>query len=431
MNRLFTVRQQELLERFLQSGNSTPIQLFNGVENQASLSPQMRILLSSHILTVGRFDPQQITGVAPFEEQESTENTQEEGESTSADMEIGANSCRHWAMMVYAYAGLGVPGEGRDGQWHTHDPTGSIVLGAASPQASRGGYGSTRGMRRNHTDRYAPFFGPGIQAENIFNPGDWLQFTTSATGGHSVVLNQVLSDARHTYTISYYSQNINDRGRRVSSRREEQKRMWKIFSGNEAVDNRRRIVFGHTPMSQTQDASSDEDFLPGLHSENQNGLTSQRPNRTFIQLRLNITDEIVEGGAELSWLCPEVERLNQIRIDNLVSRQRITTIQAAQLQRLNRSSEATFPDLERLVRLNRRLANIMRNDNSILQNANRNADEAGDRYRPGQRAGFNGLRGNMSTEADNLSGLLRQMPDKRSLSWSACPSYQPSRRRRR
>jgi len=456
VERLFSAEQQAKLSDFMTSSHPVPVRLFNGVANSAALTPQRRILMSSYILEVGTFDPSAIGAPAPETAEESVPAQDEaptrpppstpdgdtsgpstpqapapeagradgaESETASGGVTVGANSCRHWAMMVYAYAGLPVPGEGVDGQWHTHDPTGAIALGGSTPQSTRGSLGSAGGVDRSQ--RWAPMFGPGVQAADLFHPGDWLQIAWSGGGGHSVVLSEVKSETRTRYDIEYFSQYRNDdiQEGTHSARRRETKTLNKTGRGD--------VVFGHTPMSQAEEADSAEELLPGMGGLNRRGgLRSGGINQRYIERRLGLrpSRRSRDWGGVSTWLCAALARLNEGRIDALGAR--ITELQRAQLSGVNGTGDGEWPDVERLVRLNQRVANILVNDAAVVANARR--DDASPHFRPGRSAGdglkefgsSGGLGVRRAATRNRHSGLLQDIADVSQVNWGSCPTPQ-------
>lgn len=456
---LFTPDQLDKLQVYLSSG-TVPRRMFNGVQNTAEMTPQRRIVLSAHILMHGTFDPATIledTGqtpeeaapsspepqgattseqAAPAEASSGAEESQAQEEAPEEDnrREIAANSCRHWAMMVYGYAGLPSPGEGADGLWHTHDATGAIMVGGTAPSQTDGSYGSASGMSKNHRGEWAPFFGPGVQAADIFKPGDWLQLAWSSGGGHSVVLTRVVRENRNAYWIDYYSQTRN--GLQSERRIDSEKRILKTMAGKGTR------VFAHRPMSQAQDPQSAADLFQGLHAEVNGQLRSGGPNEQTLRARVPGLGEIEPGGEVLHWLCTTLVGLNRQRLAELGDR--LTPSQLALFESANAVGEASLATVEQLVRLNQRVVHTLENDAHTRHNAAQE-DRAGPHYRVGRFSGGNGLYGawdpRRSTSdgaprpqagklgsrqvaalaAQRSSGLLRAMPDLDRIPWSACP----------
>lgn len=493
LRRLFTAGQIEMLRGFVNT-SVVPQRLFNGVTNK--VTPQQRILLSSHILLTGTFDPATVLGEAGGPQEEATEEAQpqaegggaapngdgapdaggdgaqqveaseeeasaeEQGEDALAEepsqeappggeeqpsrgREISANSCRHWAMLVYGYAGLPVPGDGVDGIQHTHDATGAINIGGSAPAQTRGGYGSARSFVQGHADQtWAPYFSQGTQAASIFQPGDWLQLAWSRRGGgyntstgHSVVLSQVKRETATHYFVDYYSQTNNTEGRRALD--ENQRLSKRVGAGS--------VVFAHRPMSQARDPESAADLFEGLHSERDGRLTSGSPNERTIRQRARGVREIEPGGEVLQWLCGQLVALNRARLDALGDR--LTTEQRGLLDAANVVGAADLASVEQLVRVNQRVVHTLENDAHSRHSARRQQDQEG-HYWVGRAAGGNGLigawdprrrgdddaplpmRGDVGgaqlrqISRGRCSGLLQDMPDASLIRWSDCPQPQ-------
>jgi hypothetical protein len=468
LGRLFTPEQLEKLDAFAQT-SEVPQRLFNGVTNTGELTAQRRILLSSHILLTGTFDPGSILresgGSTESARAEGTErgaepegpassgdsssaggeSTRDEGRTGGGRREISANSCRHWAMLVYGYAGVPVPADGVDGLSTTHDATGAITLGGAAPATTRGGYGSVRGMMRGHGEReWAPYFSEGTRASSIFSPGDWLQLAWYRSGsgynpahGHSVVLARVARETDTHYFVDYYSQTDNREGVRELDRNQ---RLAKRMGGGS-------VVFSHRSMSAARNPETAAELFEGLHARGRDrSLASGRPNERTIRRHAPGVGAIDSGGAVLQWLCEHLAALNRARIDELGDR--LTPEQRTLLDNVNTSSEASLETVEQLVRVNQRVVHTIENAAHVRHNAASHEGRDG-HYWVGRSAGGNGLTGAwdprsrtddgaplpMRDDAGGAalreisrrrsSGLLEDMPDASLIRWSECPTTAP------
>jgi len=423
--RLFTPQQMRLLAAF-DNGSTVPYGLFNGAGSTGQLSNSQRILIASHILLVGTFSPEALVGRRPAEESQGAQAAEEGGgggaqeggggaqqaggaqqDDGSGARQLGANSCRHWAMMVYAYSGLGVPGEGVEGVWHTVDPTGAIVLSAPGAPR-RTGVGSAASA---HVDEpgEAPCPDP-----TVFEPGDWLEIAWANGGGHSVVFQRLLANNERTFEIEYASQAINASRDRTSVRRRETKILGKRTGMGKPV------VFGHTAMSGAgREATTVEQLLPGMTGE------TGGPNQRHMQreLRRVLRGQPLNEAHAMTWLC------GVLRADNtaLIARieHRLGPDQLALLQSANVVEATAGGALEQLVRLNQRLRHLEENtravedraaeqvgqDASTPYNAGTTSQDAlkGSMYRRGgQRVSAAQTR---AYEQSRASGLLRDLPN--------------------
>ena len=458
LDRLFTADQLGKLVGFLRDG-TVPRRMFNGVQNTSMNTPQRRILLSSHILNTGTFDPATILheagedarattdeGAAPAAAsvgpdagrgEDSAAPAEAQPEEQDNRREIAANSCRHWAMMVYGYAGLPVPGEGADGLWHTHDATGGINLGGTAPDQTEGSVGSAGSLSGRDGD-WAPFFGAGVNAADIFHPGDWLQLAWSSGGGHSVVLLRVVRENRDSYWIDYYSQSRNglDSERRLDANKRISKRL-----------GQGTVTFSHRAMSQATDPQSASELFGGLHETNREGdLRSASPNQRYIERRGPDGVQVEDAGPVTRWLCEELVRINRGRLDELG--ERLTAEQRALMDRMNVAGTGDLRALEQLVRVNQRLVHTIENDAHTRMVAAAE-DTASPQYRIGRFGGRgNGLYGMWdsrdedgvvrvqrrdkasareiaASNAERTSGELEDMPDRDRIDWARCPAGAP------
>lgn len=176
VERLFSREQREALWFFLET-KLIPRGLFNGLPAGAVSVPQ-RILLSSHILTVGQYP--------------------KDGERRKAQ----ADFCYHWVQLVWNYAGIN---EGKGGNARTNGVVGPIedVSFGAGKQVAVDEFGNPMGQlppdpslahhaaaadNGSQTTRRASVKGEELNTR--IRPGDWLwvyNANGSAGGGHSVV----------------------------------------------------------------------------------------------------------------------------------------------------------------------------------------------------------------------------------------------------
>jgi hypothetical protein len=395
---LFTDEQIRKLTDYC-STHVIPDRLFNGVENRPVLTAQMRILMASQILRAGTQRPGATPGestedrgavpragrrastTAPAEQPASGQpaggaTAQPAGETTSpaagsgatpassvGSVPVEARCCRHWAMLVHAYAGITAPGDGEGGVQHTFDHQGHAVIGQGSLTVNRGGGVRFNNVRSGQSE-VMPHSNP-----DLFEPGDWLEIAWNGHVGdptpelpalartHSVILSEVLTRGDPVYSIRYYSQAGNPttnrrvpRGARVRGRRDLETREISRRSCQGYP-----VIYGRHRVSEDSGPARTEAAVLGSGGGDVSG-----PNRTYLgsdrmrtNLRLRRTDPAIDVDDLSRWLCGWLRNRNTELINGLGTR--LSEMQRTQLTEANRSADGDAGGLERLVRLTQRL----------------------------------------------------------------------------
>jgi len=365
---LFTMTERDkLLGYFLT--DEIPERLFNDGP-VGGTSAQQRILLASHILTNGRYDP------------------------ASETARIHARMCGHWVEIVNSYAGA-VTADA-SGVIDSYDHDGNVVLGQGEDDVQHE-------ARKNRS-------GPGVGRENwiplpiddfdSLNAGDWLYMCNdNGTGGgnHSVVFNSWVDTApvgrgraRHR-TANCFSQWSPERGGEEHT----------VKFGEALVPGRRiyPITRVRRVPENTRPATTVAELLPRM-GEGDVG----RRNARFVGRQSSRRHGPVDIERLIDWLMTT----NAAMVGALSNR--LDEHQATLLADANDDRE-----LEQLIRLNERLTRLKRGDSALDRTAERDGQDAEHRgYRTAHgrisRDELYGMRnGSIRTIRRGTTGLLQNV----------------------
>ena len=323
LRQIFSEAQRAKLMRFTED-HMIPDRLFNGGD-LGHASPQQRIMVSSHILTVGRF-----------------QREEEEAQRVEARM------CGHWVSLVYTYAG--VTSSRAQGVRGNFDHAGNAVLGAPSAAPRR--------------EIPRPQGGVVPMSEfHRFQPGDWLYLRQSIN--HSVIFSSWETpppgpgDRRRPPSVSAVTYDQRRNNQWEGGLRHERTRLSdRPGTGIWTVVRVDRVG----PDART--AQTPEDVVPGV------GRGDVEPrNEQYLRSR----------GVELARAIEQVQAANRAKIEMLArprgraGRGRLSAEQVELLNRTNDVAERTHAALETVVRLNERLRHLEIGAEAL--------DDTSDRYR--------------------------------------------------
>lgn len=338
---LFTSGQRAKLARFCRD-HTIPERLFNG-DDTGSATAQQRILMSGHILAVGRYRP------------------------GSEEQVVHARMCNHWSRLVHHYAGVArAGGAGSEGNL---DHDGNAVLGGARldpagtyngrrtyadqlpDEEQAGGVGPRHGSHANANGRTFRQQAYPIARFSEIQPGDWIYYYTAVQtqgGNHSVIFSRWTSETQSENGVHFrHAVCFSQRNNRDPNQGGDEHT---VLLGDQFAQVRRQqvhpIVYVRRVEPEAGPATNEDELLP------------DRANR-----RVDTDNEEVIRGVERRHPGQHVDReqlFDQIRRRNtaLIAGLDTRRTEPGQRAMLSRANDDPAAPLQTLIRLNERLREL-------------------------------------------------------------------------